>query len=185
MSACPGAQEREALLSQLEARFAANMHRDHGMSWSDLVERLEVNPEAVASLRAMEDSGGEPDVIGRDMASGAFLFGDCAAESPKERRSVCYDGEAREARKQHSPDSSAVELATAMGVVLMTEGEYATLQALEPFDTKTSSWLLTPPEVRALGGAIFGDRRYDRVFTYHNGAESYYAARGCRCVLSV
>ena len=147
--------------------------------------RLEAHPDKLQSLVEMERTGGEPDVIGRDKATGAFIFVDCSAESPKGRRSVCYDRQAREARKAHKPKTSAMEMAAAMGIALLTEAEYRQLQTLGSFDTKTSSWVQTPPEIRRLGGALFCDRRYDHVFTYHNGADSYYAARGFRGVLRV
>ena len=180
-----GPAQRDELLSTLEARFETNTHRHEGLEWEEVRERLEAEPDKLWSLGEMEESGGEPDVIGRDDETAEILFCDCSAESPKGRRSVCYDGEARKARKKHAPESSAVEMATAMGAHLLTEEEYRRLQQLQPFDTKTSSWLRTPPEIRELGGAIFGDYRYGTVFIYHNGADSYYAARGFRCVLRV
>ncbi|MDP1569175.1 MAG: DUF4256 domain-containing protein [Vicinamibacterales bacterium] len=180
-----GASEREKLLGTLQARFEAHMHRHNGLQWEKVRQRLESHPGTLWSLSEMERSGGEPDVVGQDTKSGEYRFVDCAAESPAGRRSVCYDREALDARKQHKPAASAVELATAMGAALLTEEEYRRLQTLGAFDTKTSSWLLTPPEIRALGGAIFGDCRFGAVWVYHNGAESYYAARGFRCALWV
>lgn len=155
------------------------------MDWDDVQARLRAHPAALKVLGAMEDSGGEPDVIAHDAATGAYLFCDCSAESPAGRRSLCYDRAARDARKANKPSGSAMALAADMGVELLTEAQYRDLQRLEPFDLKTSSWILTPPNVRALGGALFCDRRYDQVFVYHNGAESYYAARGFRGVLRV
>ncbi len=179
------AQEQEALLQALKARFEKHMHRHKGIAWADVRARLERNPAALTSLRDMEATGGEPDVIGQDAAAGSYTFCDCSAESPSGRRSVCYDREARESRKEHRPESSAVERAAAMGIALLTEAQYRELQALGEFDAKTSSWVKTPPEVRALGGALFCDRRYGKVFVYHNGAPSYYAARGFRGLLVV
>jgi hypothetical protein len=178
------AAEREDLLTTLKGRFDQN-HRDPTLHWDDVHERLESNAAALRTIHEMERTGGEPEVIGRDEATGEHLFVDCSAESPKGRRSLCYDREAWEARKQHKPGGSAVELATAMGAALLTEQEYRRLQELGEFDTKTSSWLETPPEIRGLGGAIFGDRRFGAVWIYHNGAESYYGARGFRCILRV
>ena len=174
------AREREELLEALKARFAAHMHRHERIAWSDVQSRLSGDAGALESLRAMEASGGEPDVIGRDERSGRITFCDCSAQSPSGRRSVCYDREALDARKEHKPKSSAVEMAAAMGIELLTEEQYGALQRIGEFDTKTSSWIRTPPDVRALGGALFCDRRYGKVFVYHNGAESYYAARGFR-----
>lgn len=179
------AQEREQLLQALQARFEKNMHRHKGLAWADVRTRLEANPDALKSLRDMEESGGEPDVVGQDAEAAACVFIDCSAESPSGRRSVCYDGEALESRKEHKPADSAVEMAAAMGIELLTEGQYRALQKLGEFDAKTSSWIRTPPEVRALGGALFCDRRYGKVFVYHNGAQSYYAARGFRGSLRV
>ncbi len=180
-----GGRQREELLETLKARFDQNMHRHEGLPWSKVESRLESNPDALWSLGEMERTGGEPDVVGRDGKKGEILFYDCAAESPKERRSVCYDPEALESRKEHKPKDSAVGMAADMGVELLDEAEYRALQELGPVDTKTSSWLKTPAEIRKRGGAIFGDYRYGTVFIYHNGAESYYAARGFRCSLRV
>ena len=178
-------KEREALLQTLKARFEKNMHRHAGIAWADVQARLEGNPDALASLQKMEATGGEPDVIGHAKGSGHLIFCDCSAESPAGRRSTCYDAEARNARKEHKPKSSAVEMAAAMGIELLTEAQYRELQDLGEFDTKTSSWIETPSDVRALGGALFCDRRYGKVFVYHNGAQSYYAARGFRGLLRV
>lgn len=173
------------LLKVLEARFAKHMHRHRGLVWSDVLARLEANPGALKSLRDMEATGGEPDVIGGGGKSAHTRFFDCSSESPAGRRSVCYDAEALEARKEHRPENSAIEMAVAMGIDLLTEEQYRQLQTLGEFDTKTSSWIRTPPDVRALGGALFCDRRYGKVFVYHNGAQSYYAARGFRGSLQV
>lgn len=156
------------------------MHRHEGIAWADVRARLVDHPDALKSLREMEATGGEPDVIGQDSKTGRYTFCDCSAESPSGRRSLCYDREARESRKEHKPKSSAVEMAAAMGIDLLTQEQYRELQTLGEFDAKTSSWIRTPPEVRALGGALFCDRRYGKVFVYHNGAQSYYAARGFR-----
>lgn len=179
------APERDELIRTLKARFEKNMHRHPGIAWPDVQARLEANPGALDPLRAMETTGGEPDVIGRDSGTGHFTFCDCSRESPVGRRSVCYDREALDARKEHKPQTSAVEMADAMGIELLPEERYRELQELGEFDTKTSSWVRTPPDVRALGGALFCDRRYGRVFVYHNGAQSYYAARGFRGSLHV
>lgn len=178
------AQEREELLQALKARFEKNMHRHKGIAWDKIRAALDGNPEALRSLRAMEVTGGEPDVIGWDREAG-YAFCDCSAESPAGRRSVCYDREALESRKENKPAGSAVEMAAAMGIDLLTEEQYRELQKLGEFDTKTSSWVGTPSDVRALGGALFCDRRYGKVFVYHNGAQSYYAARGFRGTLRV
>lgn len=178
-------QEREQLLRSLKARFEKHMSRHPGAAWSDVQARLEAHPDALAVLGRMEMTGGEPDLIGADARTGQLTFCDCAAESPAGRRSLCYDGDALDARKEHKPQGSAVQQAAAMGIELLTEEAYRALQALGEFDLKTSSWVATPPEVRALGGALFCDRRYGRVFTYHNGAQSYYAARGFRGLLRV
>ena len=178
-------KEREELLQTLKARFEKNMHRHAGIAWADVQARLEGNPDALRSLHEMEATGGEPDVIGAAGDSGHLLFCDCAPESPTGRRSTCYDAEARVSRKENRPESSAVEMAAAMGIELLTEEEYRELQKLGELDTKTSSWIETPSDVRALGGALFCDRRYGKVFVYHNGAQSYYAARGFRGLLRV
>jgi hypothetical protein len=179
------AQERDRLLQGLKARFDKHMPRHAGLAWGQVLARLEGRAAALGALAAMEASGGEPDVIGHDAASGEVLFCDCAAESPSGRRSLCYDREALDSRKEHKPQGSAVEAAAAMGVELLSEAQYRALQQLGEFDLKTSSWIATPAEVRALGGALFCDRRYGRVFVYHNGAQSYYAARGFRGLLRV
>jgi hypothetical protein len=179
------AKQREQLLETLRERFEDNMERHEGLPWTKVQTRLEAKPDKLASLNEMESSGGEPDVVGQDKKTGEILFCDCAAESPKGRRSVCYDPEALASRKEHKPKDSAIGMATAMGAEILTEDEYRRLQELGPVDTKTSSWLRTPPDIRKLGGAIFGDYRYGTVFVYHNGAESYYAARGFRCSLRV
>ncbi len=178
------ANEREALLRTLKDRFEKNAHRHPRTAWADVQARLEADPDALRSLQRMEATGGEPDVVGGE-DGGRFTFCDCAAESPAGRRSTCYDGEAREARKKHRPETSAGEMAAEMGIELLTEERYRALQELGDLDTKTSSWIETPADVRALGGALFCDRRYGRVFVYHNGAESYYAARGFRGSLRV
>ncbi len=178
-------KQRDALLKTLKSRFEAQRHRHASLQWTAVQARLESNAAKLWSLNEMEQSGGEPDVVDLDTATGEIIFMDCSTPSPKERRSVCYDGEAREARKEHKPKSSAVEMATAMGAALLTVAEYQRLQELGQFDTTTSSWVQTPAKVRKLGGALFCDRRYDTVFVYHNGADSYYAARGFRCSLRV
>ena len=177
--------QREELLAVLKTRFEKNMNRHKGLDWSKVQAKLEANTEKLWSLNEMETTGGEPDVVGHDKKSGEYIFFDCSAESPKGRRSVCYDREALDARKEHKPKNSAIDIATAMGVELLTEEQYRELQKLGEFDTKTSSWVKTPAEIRKLGGALFCDRRYDTVFLYHNGAESYYAARGFRGSLRV
>lgn len=179
------APQAEALLGVLKDRFGRNMDRHRGIDWDAVQVRLEADAAKLRSLHAMEESGGEPDVIGRDAATGAYLFCDCSAESPGGRRSVCYDREGLESRKAHRPADSAVDMAAAMGIEMLTEAEYRALQALGEFDRKTSSWVRTPPDIRALGGALFCDRRYGQVFVYHNGAQSYYAARGFRGSLRV
>lgn len=178
-------REAEDLLATWQARFEAHPHRHPGMEWAQVAARLRARPAAVRSLQQMEATGGEPDVVGRDEATGAWLFVDCSAESPPGRRSLCYDPEALASRKEHKPRDSACGMAAAMGVELLTEDQYRALQELGAFDTKTSSWLRTPAAIRERGGAIFGDRRYGAVFVYHNGAESYYAARGFRAALKV
>ena len=179
------ASQREELLGTLKARFEKNMNRHQGLQWAKVQARLEANPEKLWSLHEMETTGGEPDVIGHDKGTGEYIFYDCSAESPKGRRSVCYDREALDARKENKPKDSAVNMATAMGIELLTEEQYGELQRLGEFDTKTSSWVKTPSEIRKLDGALFCDRRFDHVFLYHNGAESYYAARGFRGSLRV
>ena len=179
------AKQRAQLIEGLEARFERQAARHPGIAWKAVRAKLEQNAAALAALQAMESSGGEPDVIGRDEASGAYLYCDCSPESPAGRRSLCYDGEALRKRKENKPAGSAMEMAAAMGVELLDEAAYRVLQRLGEFDLKTSSWVATPADVRERGGALFCDRRYGRVFTYHNGAESYYAARGFRAVLKV
>lgn len=176
---------RDELVQHLQDRFEKNLPRHKGLKWPDVVARLDAQPEKVWSLHRMESTGGEPDVIGFDKKTGEFLFCDCAPETPKGRRSLCYDREALDARKEHKPANSALDLAGEMGVELLTEDDYQGLQKLGRFDMKTSSWLKTPPEMRKLGGALFGDFRFGRVFFYHNGAESYYGARGFRGLLRV
>jgi hypothetical protein len=176
---------RDALLAILESRFHDNPRRHAGIRWEAVRARLEANVDRLWSLDEMETSGGEPDVVGHDKKTGAYLFFDCSAQSPKGRRSVCYDAEALESRKEHKPKDSAIGMATAMGVELLTEDQYRQLQQLGEFDSTTSSWVQTPTDVRALGGALFCDRRYGKVFVYHNGAESYYAARGFRGALRI
>jgi len=176
-----GARDRVAILETLKARFEGNVTRHKGIEWPQVLARLEAKPDKLWSLSEMERTGGEPDVVGQD--KNEYLFFDCSKESPNGRRSVCYDRKALEARKQHKPKNSAVQMATDMGVELLTTEQYHRLQELGEFDTKTSSWLQTPADIRALGGAIFGDFRYGTVFIYHNGADSYYAARGFRCSL--
>jgi hypothetical protein len=178
-------QERETLLKALEARFGKNLHRHKGVAWADVRSRLEANAGALKALREMEATGGEPDVIAHDKKSGRYTFVDCSAESPEGRRSLCFDRKALDERKENKPKGSAVEMAASMGVDLLTEQQYRELQALGEFDLKTSSWIATPADVRKLGGALFCDRRYDKVFVYHNGAQSYYAARGFRGLLQV
>ena len=179
------AAERETLLRLLQTRFEKHRERHTSLEWASVRGRLEANAGKLWSLRDMEASGGEPDVVGQDAETGEYLFFDCSAESPAGRRSVCYDREALNARKEHKPRTSAMDMAAAMGIEILTEAQYRTLQALGRFDTKTSSWVRTPPEIRKLGGALFCDRRYDHVFTYHNGADAYYAARGFRGVLKI
>jgi hypothetical protein len=179
------AGQREELLGALKARFEGNMNRHKALEWSQVEARLKATGDKLWSLHEMERTGGEPDVVGHDKKSGEYIFYDCSAESPKGRRSLCYDREALEARKEHKPKDSATDVAAAMGIELLTEEQYRELQKLGEFDTKTSSWIKTPPEIRKLGGALFCDRRYDTVFVYHNGAESYYAARAFRGLLRV
>lgn len=178
-------QEREDLLKTLKARFEKNMNRHEGRKWAEVQVKLEAEPVKLWSLNEMERTGGEPDVIGFDEKTNEYVFIDCSAESPAGRRSLCYDREALEARKENKPADSVLDMATAMGIELLTEADYKGLQKLGIFDAKTSSWIVTPPEIRKLGGALFADYRYGRVFVYHNGAESYYSARGFRGRLRV
>ena len=178
-------EQREEVLSVLAARFEKNKGRHKGLEWARVRARLEANPEKLWSLSEMEKTGGEPDVVGHDKKTGNYIFYDCSAESPKGHRSVCYDREALNSRKEFKPKTSAVDMAAAMGIELLTEEQYRELQQLGEFDTKTSSWVKAPSDIRKLGGAVFCDRRYDTVFLYHNGAESYYAARGFRGSLRV
>jgi len=178
-------KQREELLKLLKARFEKNMNRHEDLAWAKVQAKLEGSPEKLWSLNEMERTGGEPDVVGYDNKAGEYIFYDCSAESPKGRRSLCYDREALESRKEHKPENNALDMAAAMNIELLTEEQYRELQKLGTFDTKTSSWIRTPSAIRRLGGAIFCDRRYDAVFTYHNGAESYYAARGFRGWLRV
>lgn len=176
-------EQQEELLQTLKSRFEKNMHRHAGLAWPQVKARLEANPEKQWSLFEMERTGGEPDVVALDKNTGEYIFYDCSAESPKGRRSVCYDREGLESRKEHAPENNALDMAAAMGIELLTEEQYRDLQKLGSYDLKTSSWVQTPPPIRKLGGALFCDRRYDHVFTYHNGAQSYYAARAFRgCV---
>lgn len=178
-------EQHEELLKVLKARFEKNMDRHNGLDWAQVEEKLEANTEKLWSLHEMERTGGEPDVVGFDQETGEYIFYDCSAESPKGRRSICYDREALEARKQHKPENSAIDMAAEIGIEMLTEEQYRELQMLGKFDTKTSSWIKTPIEIRALGGAIFADYRYGQVFVYHNGADSYYGARGFRGSLKV
>ena len=178
-------EQREELLGALKARFVKNMNRHRELEWAKIQAKLEANIEKLWSLNEMERTGGEPDVVGHDKKTGEYIFYDCSAESPKGRRSVCYDREALESRKEHKPEDNAIDMAVAMGIELLAEEQYRELQKLGKFDTKTSSWVKTPSDIRKLGGALFCDRRYDTVFVYHNGAESYYAARGFRGSLRV
>src|SRR6187455_276392 len=177
--------QREELLRELKARFEKNMNRHKGLEWPKVQARLEANTEKLWSLHEMERTGGEPDVVGHDKKTGEYIYCDCSAESPKGRRNVCYDREGQEARKAYKPEDNAFDMAATMGIELLTEEQYRELQKLGNFDTKTSSWVKTPSEIRKLGGAIFCDRRYNHVFTAHNGADSYYAARGFRGSLRV
>jgi hypothetical protein len=179
------AKQREELLRALKTRFEKNMNRHKGLEWEKVHAKLEADTEKLRSLNEMERTGGEPDVVGHDKKTGEYIFYDCSAESPKGRRSVCYDREGLESRKEHKPDNNAIDMAAAMGIEILTEARYRELQTLGSFDTKTSSWLKTPSDIRGLGGAIFADRRYDRVFVYHNGAASYYGVRGFRGSLRV
>ena len=178
-------EQREELLRALKARFEKNANRHKGLEWVKVQAKLEANPEKLWSLNEMERTGGEPDVVGYDKKTGEYTFYDCSAESPKDRRSLCYDRQALDSRKEAKPKDTALDMATAMGIEVLSEEQYRELQKLGAFDTKTSSWLKTPAEIRKLGGAIFADRRYDHVFVYHNGAESYYGARGFRGALRV
>ena len=178
-------EQRKELLGALKARFEKNMNRHKGLEWAKVQAKLEANTEKLWSLNEMERTGGEPDVVGHDKKTGEYIFYDCSAESPKGSRSVCYDREALESRREHKPEDNAIDMAAAMGIELLTEEQYRELQNLGDFDTKTSSWVKTPSAIRKLGGALFCDRRYDTVFVYHNGAESYYAARAFRGSLRV
>lgn len=179
------AQQREELLRKLKSRFEKNMNRHNGLEWDKVRAKLEANTKKLRSLHEMERTGGEPDVVRHDKKTGEYIFYDCSAESPKGRRSVCYDREALESRKEHKPKNNAMDMAAAMAIELLTEEQYRELQKLGDFDTKTSSWVKTPSDIRKLGGALFCDRRYGHVFVYHNGAQSYYAARGFRGSLRV
>jgi len=181
----PSKKQREDLLKALRARFEKNVNRHKGFEWARVLAKLEANTEKLRSLHEMETTGGEPDVVGQDNKTGEYIFYDCSPESPKDRRSLCYDREALDSRKENKPKGNAMEMAAAMGVELLTEEQYRELQKLGEFDRKTSSWVKTPANVRKLGGALFCDRRFDTVFLYHNGAESYYAARGFRGLLKV
>jgi uncharacterized protein DUF4256 len=178
-------EQREELLKALKARFEKNMNRHKGLEWTKVQAKLEGDAKKLWSLNEMERTGGEPDVVGQDKKTGEYIFYDCSAESPKGRRSVCYDRQALESRKEHKPENNAIDMAAAMGIELLTEEQYRELQRLGTFDAKTSSWITTPSEIRKLGGAIFCDYRYGKVFVYHNGAESYYAARAFRGSLRV
>ncbi|MRG86751.1 DUF4256 domain-containing protein [Salinibacillus xinjiangensis] len=178
-------EQREELLNTLKARFEKNMHRHEGLEWGQVQAKLDANPDKLWSLNEMQKTGGEPDVVGHDQDTDEYIFYDCSKETPKGRRKVCYDREALESRKKHKPETSAMDMVADMGIKLLTEEEYHSLQELEEFDLKTSSWLETPSNVRERGGAIFGDRRFGRVFVYHNGADSYYGARGFRGSLRV
>ncbi len=179
------AEQREELFEILNARFEKNMNRHEGLEWPDVQARLEANPEKLQSLNEMERTGGEPDVVGYDKGTGEYVFFDCSAESPGGRRSVCYDRAGQESRKENRPEDNAIDMAAAMGIELLTEAQYRELQNLGNFDTKTSSWVKTPSDIRKLGGALFCDRRYGNVFVYHNGAPSYYSARAFRGSLRV
>lgn len=178
-------EQRENLLKVLQARFEKNMNRHSGIEWANVEAKLEANPEKMWSLNEMESTDGEPDVVGYDKETDEYIFYDCSAESPKGRRNVCYDREALESRKKHKPENNAIDMAADMGIEILTEEQYRELQTLENVDAKTSSWVQTPAKIRKLGGAIFCDRRFDTVFVYHNGADSYYAARGFRGSLRV
>jgi hypothetical protein len=178
-------KEQETLLKTLKTRFEKNMNRHQNLKWPDILAMLEANPAKLWSLNKMEETGGEPDVVGFDKETGEYLFYDCSPESPKGRRSLCYDNEALESRKEYKPKNSALGMAAEMGIEILTEDQYREMQQFGPFDTKTSSWVLTPDDIRELGGALFGDWRFGHVFIYHNGAESYYGARGFRGSLRV
>lgn len=178
-------EQIEVLLNTLKARFENNTNRHKGLNWAEILERLNANPKKLWSLNEMENTGGEPDVVGYDLSTDEYIFYDCSAESPKGRRSLCYDREAWESRKEHKPKDNVLDVAEAMGIEIVTDEEYLKLQQFGPFDSKTSSWVKTPDNIRQLGGAIFCDYRYGHVFVYHNGAESYYAARGFRGLLRV
>jgi hypothetical protein len=178
-------EQCEELLGALESRFEKNMNRHIGLEWAKIRAKLEANTEKLWSLNEMERTGGEPDVVGQDKKTGEYVFYDCSTESPKGRRSVCYDREGLESRKEHKPKNNAIDMAAAMGIEILTEEQYRELQKLGNFDTKTSSWVITPSDIRKLGGALFADRRYNTVFVYHNSAPSYYAARGFRGSLRV
>jgi hypothetical protein len=178
-------QQREELIRALNARFEKNMIRHKGLEWTKVQAKLVANTEKLWSLNEMERTGGEPDIVGQDKKTGEYIFYDCSSESPKGRRSVCYDREGLESRKEHIPENNAIDMAAAMGIELLTEEQYRELQKIENFDTKTSSWVKTPPEIRKLGGAIFCDRRFNHVFKYHNGADSYYGVRGFRGSLCI
>jgi hypothetical protein len=178
-------EQSEELLETLETRFEKNMNRHKGIEWQNVLAKLKTNPDKLWSLNEMERTGGEPDVVGYDAGTGEYIFYDCAAESPKGRRSFCYDRQALEERKEHRPENNALDMAADIGIEILTENQYRELQQLGKFDLKTSSWVQTPPEIRKLGGALFCDRRYDTVFLYHNGAQSYYAARGFRGSLKI
>lgn len=179
------AEQREELFKALKARFEINMNRHQGLDWDKVQTKLEANPEKLWSLHEMERTGGEPDVVGHDRQTGEYIFYDCSAESPIGRRSLCYDREALEARKANKPDGNAVDMAADIGIEILTEEQYRELQKLGKFDTKTSSWVKTPSDIRKLGGALYVDRRYNHVFVYHNGADAYYSARGFRGLLRV
>ncbi|MBL7966591.1 MAG: DUF4256 domain-containing protein [Prolixibacteraceae bacterium] len=178
-------EQKEELIQILKTRFQKNANRHPGLEWEKVLVRLEAQPEKLWSVNEMERTGGEPDVIGQDKNTGEFIFADCSAESPKGRRSYCYDRAAWESRKEYKPENNVIDIAAEMGIELLTEEHYRALQQLGQFDTKTSSWIKTPEEIRKLGGAVFCDRRYNQVFLYHNGAESYYAARGFRGLLKI
>lgn len=179
------AEQKKELLHTLQLRFEKNTSRHHNINWNAVLTKLEANPEKLWSLNAMENTGGEPDVVGVDNKTGEFIFVDCSTESPKGRRSVCYDREGLDSRKEYKPENNAIDMATGMGIELLSEEHYRELQQLGKFDTKTSSWIKTPNEIRKLGGALFADFRYNHVFIYHNGAQSYYAVRGFRGMLKV